>query len=174
MSQLKEFNYLFQVDLKNNGGALEADDVLKYCNACGDCHSCYQATMNLLRSYTIWNRAKADRSGAKTEKTESVALEFAPRKIGGRSGILTDVMMSNLIARFPLFMQSSDWKRLYKLDEDGCSLITFFKNARDYETTVLLVQDADGWIFGGLITESWKASYGFYGNGDNTLFTFED
>jgi len=38
LNKLKEFNYLFQVDLKNDGGVLEADDVLKYCNACGDCH----------------------------------------------------------------------------------------------------------------------------------------
>ena len=38
------------------------------------------------------------------EKPEAVSLEFVPKKIGGRSGILTDVMMSNLIARFPLYM----------------------------------------------------------------------
>ena len=62
-----------------------------------------------------------------------------PKKIGGRSGIFTEVLMSNLIARFPLFMRSSDWKRLYKLDEDGCSMITFFKNSRDYDTTVLVI-----------------------------------
>ena len=38
MSKLKEFNHLFQVQLKNNGGVLEVDDMLKYCNACDECH----------------------------------------------------------------------------------------------------------------------------------------
>jgi hypothetical protein len=101
-------------------------------------------------------------------------LEFVPKKIGGKSGVLSDQMLSNLIATFPLYMQLCDWKRIYKMDEDGCSMITFFKNTRDYDTTVLIVKDHDGWVFGGIIYEAWKMSYGFYGNASNVLFSFED
>ena len=58
------------------------------------------------------------------------------------------------------------------MDQDGCSFITFLKNTRDYETTVLIIKDHNGWVFGALVTEPWKISNGFYGNGDNILFTF--
>ena len=68
-------------------------------------------------------------------------LEFRPKKTGGRSAILTDLMISNLIARLPIYLRHCDWKRLYKKTEDGCSLITFYKNLRDHETTVLVVKD---------------------------------
>ena len=91
------------------------------------------------------------------------SLEYAPLMFGGKSDILSDRKMSNLVARFPQYMRTYNWKRLYKLDEDGCSFITFFKNTRDYETTVLLIQDSNSWIFGGLITSSWKPSHLFYG-----------
>ena len=60
------------------------------------------------------------------------------------------------------------------MDQDGCSFITFLKNMRDYATTVLVIKDHNGWVFGALVTEPWKVSRGFYGNGENILFTFED
>ena len=83
-------------------------------------------------------------------------------------------MISNLVGNLPLYLQSSDWQRLYRMDQDGCSFITFLKNTREYPTTVLVVKDQAGWVFGALITEPWKLSHGFYGSGENILFSFED
>ena len=68
----------------------------------------------------------------------------------------------------------ANWKRLYKRNEDGCSLITFYKNVKEYDTTVLVVKDTNGWVFGGFCTEPWKQFYTFYGCGENMLFSFED
>jgi hypothetical protein len=67
-----------------------------------------------------------------------------------------------------------EWKRVYKMDEDGCSLITFFKNVKDYDNTILVIKDEMGWVFGAYCTDSWKQTYSFYGEGDNMLFSFED
>lgn len=51
------------------------------------------------------------------------------------------------------------------MDEDGCSLITFYTQVREHETTVLIVQDEDGHIFGGFQTEPWVCKHKFYGDG---------
>ena len=70
-------------------------------------------------------------------------------------------------------MRNCNWRRLYQKSTDGCSLLTFYKNVREYETTVLVVKDESGYIFGGFCTETWKDSSGFYGNSQNMLFTYE-
>ena len=94
-------------------------------------------------------------------------------KRSAKSVILSDLQLSNLISCFPSFYRSSEWKRVFNRDEDGCSLITFFQNTRDYDTTVMLVKDSQGYIFGGFCTEAWKCCYRFFGNGQNFLFSFE-
>ena len=52
-------------------------------------------------------------------------LKYQPCK-GDQSEIMTPVQMSNLVATLPSFYRGCDWKRIYKMNEDGCSLITFF------------------------------------------------
>jgi hypothetical protein len=58
------------------------------------------------------------------------------------------------------------------MDVDGCSLITFFKKIKDYDTTIIVIEDQNNWKFGGFCLEPWKVSYTFFGNGQNLLFTF--
>ena len=60
------------------------------------------------------------------------------------------------------------------MDEDGCSLITFYTQVREHETTVLIVQDEDGHIFGGFQTEPWVCKHKFYGDGQNFIYSFAD
>lgn len=60
------------------------------------------------------------------------------------------------------------------MDEDGCSLITFFQNTKEYDNTVLVVQDQHGWKFGGFCTEAWRCAHTFFGNGQNFMFSYED
>ena len=99
-------------------------------------------------------------------------IEYIPER-SHKSMIVGDLQLSNLIAFLPSFYRDSKWQRLFCLDEDGCSLITFFHSCRDYDTTVLLVEDMDGWKFGGVCHESWKPAYKFFGTGEQMLFTFE-
>ena len=74
----------------------------------------------------------------------------------------------------PSFYRDSKWERLFSLNEDGCSLITFFQHCREYSTSVLVVEDMDGWKFGGFCHEAWRSAYRFFGTGEQLLFTFED
>jgi len=60
------------------------------------------------------------------------------------------------------------------MDEDGCAILTFFKNVREWENTILVVKDEHGWVFGCVCTDYWRPVYSFFGNSDNMLFTFRD
>ena len=60
------------------------------------------------------------------------------------------------------------------MDVHGCSFITFFKMVKEYETTVLVIEDEHGYKFGGFCLDEWRQNIGFFGNGENLLFTFKD
>lgn len=60
------------------------------------------------------------------------------------------------------------------MDIHGCSFITFFQKVKDYENTVLIIEDQNGYKFGGFCVDPWRCSYSFFGNGENLLFTFKD
>ena len=100
-------------------------------------------------------------------------LTFLPMK-DRPSGILTDVQISKIVEYLPSFHRMSDWKRLYRLDVDGRSMLTFFAKCREYDTTVLVVQDQNKYVFGAFCTEKWACTHQFFGQGDNFLYTFKD
>mmetsp|Transcript_1973 Transcript_1973/g.3466 ORF Transcript_1973/g.3466 Transcript_1973/m.3466 type:complete len:142 (-) Transcript_1973:157-582(-) len=91
-----------------------------------------------------------------------------------KSVILGDLQISNLISCLPGYLRQAEWQRVFNMDEDGCSLITFFQNCREHETTILIVQDQFGWKFGGFCTEAWRTAFSFFGSGQNFLFSFQD
>lgn len=99
-------------------------------------------------------------------------IEIRPKK-SHKSIILGDLELSNLICCLPSYYRQCEWKRLFNMDTDGCSLITFYQQCRDYDNTILIIQDQFGWKFGGFCVEEWRPHYGFFGNGQNILFSFE-
>lgn len=168
LSTLRSHNAKFQQRLKEEGAILAEWDDLKDCNACGSCYKCYTNKSNNVKQYKITVSRKSGATiidhinkkkdeGKKARLPDAVSLiEYRPKKIGGRSTILNDLMISNLIARFPIYLRGTNWKRIYKRNEDGCSLITFYNRVREYEITILVVKDTNGWVFGGFCTEPWK------------------
>ena len=100
-------------------------------------------------------------------------IEYRPRMIG-RSRILNLQQVSNLVGQLPTFYRECSWKRIFGIEEDGTSLITFYEKCRDVENTLLVVQDNNGWVFGGYCNEAWREGYRFFGNGDNFVFTFKN
>lgn len=79
-----------------------------------------------------------------------------------------------MIGELPGYYQTSNWQRLFNIDVDGCSLITFFQRVKDYDATIMIIEDTNGWKFGGFCLEEWRPTYTFFGNGENLLFTFRD
>jgi hypothetical protein len=67
----------------------------------------------------------------------------------------------------------SNWELLYSMNKDGVSIGTFYDRCKDHRTTLLVIQDQNGWIFGGFCTEAWHPSSRFYGTGENFVYTFK-
>ena len=104
---------------------------------------------------------------------DSNMIEYMP-KMSDTSAILSDFQISKLCSMLPAYMQSNDWKKVFRMDQDGCSLITFFHKCRDYDYTILVCEDEHGYKFGGFCTEAWRNANTFFGNCNMWLFTFED
>ena len=91
-----------------------------------------------------------------------------------KSKILSDLQISNLLACIPAYYRSFSWQRVFALDEDGCSLITFYQQCRDHDLTIMVIEDQHGWKFGGFCTEAWDRKFRFFGSGENILYSFGD
>lgn len=71
-------------------------------------------------------------------------------------------------------IRPKDWELLFSINRDGVSVGTFYERSRNWSKTLLVVQDTNGWVFGGFCNETWRVSTKFYGTGENFLFTFKD
>jgi hypothetical protein len=45
----------------------------------------------------------------------------------GKSEILNDIKISELVSTFPSILKMAEWELIYSLNHDGCSMITFFE-----------------------------------------------
>eukprot|EP00354_Favella_ehrenbergii_P008713 CAMPEP_0170452054 /NCGR_PEP_ID=MMETSP0123-20130129/1087_1 /TAXON_ID=182087 /ORGANISM="Favella ehrenbergii, Strain Fehren 1" /LENGTH=84 /DNA_ID=CAMNT_0010713945 /DNA_START=1595 /DNA_END=1849 /DNA_ORIENTATION=+ len=64
------------------------------------------------------------------------------------------------------------WTLLYRLSDHGVSMNTFTNKLQGFETTLIIIQDSKRYKFGGFCTEEWVFNSGFYGTGENFVFTF--
>lgn len=72
----------------------------------------------------------------------------------------------------PSYLRESRWERIFTIDLDGTSIRTFYEKCRDFDNTIMVVRDTQGFVFGGFCTEAWDEKHMFFGNGDNFLFSF--
>jgi len=63
-----------------------------------------------------------------------------------------------------------DWELLYSTEKHGISMNTMYSKVRDKGAVVIVVEDTNGYIFGGYASESLHPSRGYYGTGESFLF----
>lgn len=90
------------------------------------------------------------------------------------STILSDYQISNLAATMLPMYRNLEWNLLYRLSENGSSMITFQKRCEKDAMTLLLVKDDKGYKFGSLQFEDWRSGIRCFGTGESTIFTFQD
>ena len=64
-----------------------------------------------------------------------------------------------------------DWMLRYSTEQHGCSLRTAYNRCEGVGSTVLLVLDGQGSIFGAFSGDAWRVDKHYYGNGESFLFT---
>lgn len=92
--------------LKEEGALFDEWEDLKDCNACGKCYKCYTDKNNNIKNFKMRTSRKTgtilDQINKKKEQKRLAdmvpsLIEFRPKKEGGRSNIMNDMMISNLI-----------------------------------------------------------------------------
>lgn len=99
---------------------------------------------------------------------------FSPFKQDESSAIISETQAIMISRLLPPMIRMREWEKLFSVDVDGISLSTFYKNLHDHSSTILLIQDSNGWKFGCYASSDWEVNRHFYGTGESFLFTFED
>jgi hypothetical protein len=121
------------------------------------------------------SHAKDNEKGDSGEIADYVkTLSGIDTKVLGGSSILTMGQVNQLEAVIPRAVQCSNWHLLYRMTRDGSSLSTLMRRARKIDTSLLVVKDAKGSVFGALVPEAMKEGEKdkYYGNGTVAVWSF--
>lgn len=89
------------------------------------------------------------------------------------SDILNEEQEKEIHTILPYYLRYVKSNLLYRMTIDGCSFNTFYHKAEGYNNTLLIIKDERGNIFGGYNCEEYSKEHkGFFGRGENFLYTF--
>ena len=83
-------------------------------------------------------KIKAKASYFEADASTSAEADTYSPSLSDKSEILSSAQISQLCSQFPAYMRSSDWQLLYSMDQDGCSLHTFFHRCRKTKNTIIV------------------------------------
>ncbi|EGZ23591.1 hypothetical protein PHYSODRAFT_486204 [Phytophthora sojae] len=112
------------------------------------------------------------------ERRRKLLQPELPKLIGGsKNEVLSNPRnASSLVAHLQASLAPSrrchNWKLLYSLAQDGCSLHTLLLKAKKHNPTLVVVETTKGDIFGGFASEEWQDSANYYGIGESFVFSF--
>jgi len=73
----------------------------------------------------------------------------------------------------PDIYQYKMWELVFDIAHDGVSFDTFFYKTRNYNPTIVLIEDNKGSVFGIYASQVWMESKNFYGTGETFIFSFK-
>ncbi|KAE9028296.1 hypothetical protein PF005_g2193 [Phytophthora fragariae] len=109
------------------------------------------------------------------ERRRKLLQPELPKLIGGsKNEVLSNprnasTLVPQLQASLAPSRRCHDWKLLYSLAQDGCSLHTLLRKAKKQNPTL---ETTKGDIFGGFASEEWQDSANYYGIGESFVFSF--
>ncbi|KAL3668201.1 hypothetical protein V7S43_007062 [Phytophthora oleae] len=111
------------------------------------------------------------------ERRRKLLQPELPKLIGGsKNEVLSNpqhatTLVPQLQASLAPPRRCYDWKLLYSLAQDGCSLHTLLLKVRKSNPTLVVVETTKGEIFGGFTSEEWQTSANYYGIGESFVFS---
>nr|CDS17713.1 nucleolar protein c7c [Echinococcus granulosus] len=95
--------------------------------------------------------------------------------MGGKSCILTEVMLKDLAKGLPPNRIGSAMRPIFSTAKDGFSLNTLYRKTKCVQdVNLLLILDQQGVAFGALLSEKMHCSQRFYGTGESCVFHWKD
>lgn len=84
------------------------------------------------------------------------------------SAVLTPALVSDISLHFPPWAQNLGWQLAYSPRVHGVSIQDFYR--RQVGPNVIIMRDADGFIFGGFASEGWRLEPYGYGSLESFVF----
>ncbi|XP_039295641.1 nuclear receptor coactivator 7 isoform X3 [Nilaparvata lugens] len=103
----------------------------------------------------------------------SLDLDLSLPDLNGVTEILTEDHRKQLCRHLPARAEGYVWTLVFSTSQHGFSLNSMYRKMNRIESPILLViQDTDSNVFGGLTSCALKVSEHFYGTGESLLYTF--
>lgn len=132
-----------------------------------------------------WLAACMDRNHVREEplaNPDSAPFMFMKDEITGRriripssmgATLMNDTISTELAKHLPASLRwRLAWRLVYSPRIHGVSLTTFYRKVKDAGPTVLLVQDHEGYAFGGFASAEWHVAERYFGDGESFVFRF--
>eukprot|EP01128_Nolandella_sp_AFSM9_P004964 TRINITY_DN2344_c0_g1_i1.p1 TRINITY_DN2344_c0_g1~~TRINITY_DN2344_c0_g1_i1.p1 ORF type:complete len:1140 (+),score=204.21 TRINITY_DN2344_c0_g1_i1:31-3420(+) len=87
------------------------------------------------------------------------------------SFIFDEAAFKKLRGALPPLLQDKNWDRLFTTYLDGTSMTTLYSRLKGETSTIIIVKDSRGHVFGGFASEEWTPNVGFKGTGQCFVFS---
>uniref|UniRef100_A0A7R9YSI3 Oxidation resistance protein 1 n=1 Tax=Chlamydomonas euryale TaxID=1486919 RepID=A0A7R9YSI3_9CHLO len=115
--------------------------------------------------------AKDEQSRRLSRDALQMSASHALPPMSERSHILSDTAVRLLSgSALPGHLAFGTWSLVYCTARDGYSLHNLYRRAAGLHSTLLVVQDMSGHVFGCFAAEPWKIHPRFYGTGETSVF----
>jgi len=103
---------------------------------------------------------------------DSVDNSFSP-VMKAHSDLFGNVEFELLRQNLPGYNKYADWELLYSTQAHGISFNTFQMKTADRVPTLIVIEDSNGYVFGGFCSEAWSKHTSYFGTGQSFLFTLK-
>lgn len=80
-------------------------------------------------------------------------------------------ILHKLASALPIRYRTANWTLLYSTDRHGISLATLYKKVKGRGACLVIVEDQDGFFFGGFLPDALEPKKNYYGTGEAFLFS---
>jgi len=100
-------------------------------------------------------------------------LLFLPQEIRllSPSRLINHDEFVQIAEALPQRFRDYNWKLVYSTYTNGTSLVTFFSKTENQGPTIILIGDQEGYVFGGFVSEEWKITTEYFGDGESFVFS---
>lgn len=105
--------------------------------------------------------------------TDEKSGQRVPLANNVRATLMSDVIAKDLCQHLPVALRwRTSWRLIYSPRIHGVSLQTFYRRAQEEGPTMVIVQDHEGFVFGGFASVAWHVTDRYFGDGECFVYKF--
>ena len=98
--------------------------------------------------------------------------DFVPIQ-NSQSLIIDEIGIKMLTLHLPPLIRMRDWERVFSIDSEGTSMISYYNCLKEHDETIILIKDSEDSVFGAYVNERWHYDKKFYGSAESFVFNFD-